>query len=98
VKLPVSRGKNAACDPRTATQLAMASAKEPQLVLAVEDIDSEGGVLNRRRYEEDDEQSPLLRETGSGDFGDGFKSGLLDSLPWHKRPSVSRWALQLTVF
>jgi hypothetical protein len=67
----------------------MSKGKEAQLALAVEDIDPEGGILNRRRYEEDSEQSPLLR--GSLDdeqFRVGASSGILDSLPWYKRPSV----------
>ena len=67
----------------------MATLKEDQVILAVEDIDSEAGVINRRRYEQD-EHSPLLA-IGTGeenDFDGPFKPILLDSLPWYRRPAV----------
>jgi hypothetical protein len=67
----------------------MAKAKESELALAVEDVDSDGGIFNRRRHEEDNEQSPLLRSSHDDEqFRAGATSGLLDSLPWYKRPSV----------
>jgi hypothetical protein len=70
----------------------MVHGREPQLVLAVEDVDSEGGILNRRRWEDDNEQSPLLRDVlEDGDLGNGFKSSLSESVPWWKKPSVRCW-------
>jgi hypothetical protein len=54
------------------------------VVLAVDDLDSEGAVLNRRRLLED-EQAPLLRQEQWETAED------LDALPWYKRPSVGKY-------
>lgn len=60
-----------------------------ELLLAVEDIDSEGAVINRRRLEEE-EQSPLIGEDSTTLDGDSasIKSIFSGQLPWFRRPSV----------
>jgi hypothetical protein len=62
-------------------------------VLEVEDADSAGGIINRRRLDEDnDEQSPLLRSSSfdsEREFGNRFTPVSHEGLPWYKRPSVS---------
>jgi hypothetical protein len=64
--------------------------KDQELLLAVEDIDSEGAVINRRRLEEEEEQSPLIGEDSITLDGDNasLKSIPFDQLPWYRRPSV----------
>jgi hypothetical protein len=62
--------------------------QEDDVVLMIEEIDSEGGVINRRRLEED-EESPLLRtDESTHDDWEGPKSPGLTDLPWYKKPSV----------
>lgn len=63
--------------------------KDQELLLAVEDIDSEGAVFNRRRLEDED-QSPLIGDDSSLIDSDdtSLKSTPLDQLPWYRRPSV----------
>jgi hypothetical protein len=62
--------------------------REQQLMLAVEEIETDGAVINRRRLEED-EQSPLLSESSEGpELDNGQKPGWTDNRPWHSKPSV----------
>jgi len=67
----------------------MAKLKDSQLIIAVEDLDSDNGNINRRRYDED-EESPLLRnELGREAEFDCFLDPVsLERLPWYTRPSV----------
>ena len=64
---------------------------ENDVVLGVEQLDSEGGIINRRRLE-DDEQQPLLND---GEARSSFeaenppKSPNFEDLKWYQRPSVS---------
>jgi hypothetical protein len=66
----------------------MRAVVEDDTVLVVEELDSEAGVVNRRRWEED-EQAPLL-QVEEPDFEDidSAKSTRFDDLPWYRRPSV----------
>lgn len=69
----------------------MAKLKDPQLVLAVEDIDPDGGSVNRPRYDEG-EESPLLHDgfgNSKGEFDCFLDPVSLERLPWYTRPSVS---------
>jgi hypothetical protein len=69
----------------------MAKVKGAQLVLEVEDADGAGGIINRRRLDDNDEQSPLLRTSSfdsEREFGDGFNPILSENLHWYRRPSV----------
>jgi hypothetical protein len=59
--------------------------KDQNLLLAVEDIDPDGGLLNRRRLEQD-EQSPLLSD--GEDVQGALNLDAWENMPWHKRPSV----------
>jgi len=58
-----------------------------QPIVAIEDIDADSGILNRRRLEQD-EQSPLLPP----ELPDGYDPIAKDInptlLPWYKRPSI----------
>lgn len=70
----------------------MAKLKDSQLVLAVEDLDSDSGSVNRRRYDEG-EESPLLRNgfgNNEGEFDCFLDPVSLERLPWYTRPSVSQ--------
>jgi hypothetical protein len=67
----------------------MRSMENDNVVLAVDDLDAEGAVLNRRRLLED-EQAPLLetqQEWATADGGYPLSSEF-EALPWYKRPSV----------
>jgi hypothetical protein len=69
----------------------MPSLAENDAVLVVEQLDSEGGVVNRRRLE-DDEQEPLLNGgegRSSFEAEDPPKSPSFEYLKWYQRPSVS---------
>lgn len=69
----------------------MALLKESQLIVAVEDLDSGSGSINRRRYD-GGEVSPLLRNhvTDEGEFDCFLDPVSLERLPWYTRPSVCR--------
>jgi hypothetical protein len=63
--------------------------RDQQLVLAVEEIETDGPVVNRRRLEED-EQSPLLSESNeTRGLEDEQKPEWADNRPWYIKPSVS---------
>jgi hypothetical protein len=70
----------------------MSSMAEDRVLLVVEEVDSEAGVavMNRRRFE-DDEQAPLLNGSehrSSFDTDNVPKSPRLEELKWYQRPSV----------
>ncbi|TLD36132.1 hypothetical protein E2P81_ATG03021 [Venturia nashicola] len=68
----------------------MTKLKDSQIVLAVEDIDSENGSINLRQYDEEDESPLLLNGLGSneGDLDCFLDPVSLKRLPWYTRPSV----------
>lgn len=68
----------------------MTTLKHPDIVLAVEDTDSDNGSINRRRWD-GAEDSPLLHSGHGNDEGefDPFLDPVsLERLPWYTRPSV----------
>jgi hypothetical protein len=68
----------------------MAKLKDSQLVLAVGDLDSNNGNINRRRFDEDEESPLLSDELGrEGEFDCFLDPVSLERLPWYSRPSVS---------
>ena len=58
---------------------------DQELLLPVEGIDADDGIINRRRFQ-DEEQSLLSQDVVDDNVFP--EAVLLEELPWFKRPSV----------